>query len=126
MTLLGDHATDWQERLGLSSIPEEESVLTLVLVDAWSKLNYMSDVQALCGTSCAPPAFIVRTFVLRPGGSRKVVVLLIKDWQDEQMTDACLDAVLRAEITEAEVPECASHAGFVTDQYLLPLGLGHW
>lgn len=126
IALIGDHAPEWQARLGLPSGSPENPALTLVLVDDWIKMNYLGPIQAICGPACGENAFVVRTVEVRPGGSHKLVVVHIGAWVDETLPDDCLETVLRQEIAGADnLPDCAQAQGPLTTQYLLPLGLGH-
>lgn len=126
IALIGDHAPEWQARLGLAADAPDNPALTLVLVDDWFKMNYLGPIQVTCGPACGEDAFVVRTVEVRPGGSHKLVVVHIGAWVDETLGDDCLETVLRQEIAGADgLPDCARSLGPPTTQYLLPLGLGH-
>ncbi|MBM7066626.1 hypothetical protein [Actibacterium sp. 188UL27-1] len=126
VALIGDHAPKWQQTLGLTQPQPDDAALTVVLVDDWVKMNYLGSIKTTCGPACGPDAAIVRTVRIQLGGSRKLVVVNIAAWIAGDIDDACLDRLLRNEISGGDaLPDCAASIGDPITQYLLPFGLGH-
>ncbi|MEO0830098.1 MAG: hypothetical protein AAFY03_06525, partial [Pseudomonadota bacterium] len=128
VSVIGDHAPDWVERLALQPDVSAPAV-QFVLLDGWRKVAFIGGEAEICGQACSEGAILVRTVVLRPGGSYKQVVLELSglDALPDRPGQTCLEEILRAEsrvVGPAEVPACAAGSGDVRTQRLLPFGLG--
>mgnify|MGYP006277166997 CR=1 FL=1 len=131
VAVIGDRAPAILEAMGArQTLPLSSAAMTVVAVDGWEKLSYISDMQALCGDDCDGTAPMVRAVRLRPGGSRKVVLVdlsaLPRAGEDPDF--ACLARALAVERARlagtATGPDCAPDLAPGGTRWLLPAGLG--
>ena len=114
-------ATGWQQAL-----PVGAAALTVVSVEGWDRLRYIEDMARLCSARCAGEAALVRIAALRPGGSRKIVLVDLSRWEGETGM-ACLAQVLDAErrtVTAPALPDCAADRRMGRTRWSLPFDLG--
>jgi len=143
VAVIGDAAPQIHAAMGTAqALPLHTAALTVVAVADWSRLRYLDDMRALCGSACGGTAALVRVLRLSPGGARKVVLVDLSrwpgvagaapsagagpDWSDADF--ACLAEALAAERTAlgpGALPSCAD--GLAPPPRLrvaLPAGLG--
>ncbi|MEO1678797.1 MAG: hypothetical protein AAFU80_11650 [Pseudomonadota bacterium] len=136
VAVLGDAAPALHTAMGTSqTLPVRTAAFTVVSVETWDKLAYMSDMAKVCGEACSGEAGLIRAVALSPKGSRKIVFVNLGAWGldaavlgEPSSARACLAETLAAEqttLSAASVPDCAAEvdvAGGV--RWVLPLGLG--
>ncbi|NBC96045.1 MAG: hypothetical protein GVY27_06790, partial [Deinococcus-Thermus bacterium] len=81
VAILGDDAPALHEAFGTDqALPVRSAAFTVVSVSSWDRLDYISDMKALCGADCAGDTGLVRAVRLSPLGSRKIVFVNHAAW----------------------------------------------
>ena len=135
VAVLGDAAPALHEAMGTAqALPVGSAAFTVVSVQGWDRLRYISDMARLCGADCAGEAGLVRAVRLSPTGSTKVVFVNLDAWPGTADPEApardfaCLARTLAAERTRlgaAPLPDCADAAPVAGGtRWVLPAGLG--
>lgn len=129
VVVLGDHAAQIARALDAEPKEGEAPSLTVVSLEAWYKLDYVSDIRPLVDIPLGDADWMVRIIRVHPFGSRKILLLNVKQWMEgEELDPDCIVRIVQREARQlgaAKSPAlCAKELPAAHRLTVLPFGLG--
>ena len=80
IAVIGDNAPELQASLGLPRVDPSDAAVIVLSLDTWWKLQFVSDLDALCGQDCREEPEALRVLRWSPAGTQAILYVPFDAW----------------------------------------------
>lgn len=114
LAVLGDEAPKIQAALNLPSVDASNASVVVLSLDTWWKLQFVTDLDRLCGQTCREEPEAVRVLRWSPLGTQAILYLPFDAWGGPDRPECVPIAVAAAFNRTVEGPADCQVPEFVT------------